>query len=87
MNNDVKKANTPFEKLCLGQSDDMDVEICKEIAAELEKCPDCHFFYNSVEKTIEMYREVENDKNMDEDMELRLLRILNLEDFKPCDDK
>jgi len=77
-----KKQLTPFEKLCLGLSQDMDEEICKEIAVELEKCPDCHFFYNSVEKTIEMYREVDNEKDMDEEMELRLLNVLNLEDFK-----
>jgi len=87
MKDEVKTESSPFEKLCLGLSHDMDADICKEIAAELEKCPDCHFFYNSVEKTIEMYREVENNKNLDEDMELRLLRILNLEDFKPCDDE
>ncbi len=81
-NKNIKKQATPFEKLCLGLSQDMDENVCKEIAVELEKCPDCHFFYNSVEKTIEMYREVENEKDMDEERELRLLHVLNLEDFK-----
>jgi predicted anti-sigma-YlaC factor YlaD len=80
--NKEKKQLTPFEKLCLGLSQDMDVEICKNIAEELKKCPDCHFFYNSIEKTIEMYREVENEKDMDEEMELRLLNVLNLDDFR-----
>lgn len=72
-----------FEKFCSEMGNDMDRDFCREIENELQECPECKFFYDTVRKTVQIYRVCEENSKLDPNREKRLFKVLNLE--KPQD--
>lgn len=54
--------------------------ICQEIERHLQECPDCKVMVDTLEKTITLYREREEDNELPEDVRRRLYLVLNLTD-------
>jgi len=55
-------------------------EICAEIERHLHDCPDCKVMVDTLEKTITLYREREEDAKLPEDVRKRLFLVLDLSD-------
>jgi predicted anti-sigma-YlaC factor YlaD len=53
-------------------------EICAEIERHLQDCPDCKVMVDTLEKTITLYREREEDAKLPEDVRKRLFLVLDL---------
>lgn len=45
-----------IEKICLELGEDIDSEVCQELRAHFEECPDCKAFVDSLRKTVYLYR-------------------------------
>lgn len=66
-------------------SDYVDGSLQQELCAELEKhlvgCDNCRIVVNTLRKTVELYRESGETKDIPEEVRHRLYFRLNLEDF------
>ncbi|NPA91296.1 MAG: zf-HC2 domain-containing protein [Chloroflexi bacterium] len=55
-------------------------DICRAIEEHMAVCHDCFVMLDSMNKTLVLYHRLEPPE-MPEEVELRLFRVLNLEDF------
>jgi|GEM_PF-314712 len=68
-----------FDKFCRELGKDMDRDFCREIEDELQDCPECKVYYDTIRKTVQIYRICEEDEDLDESREKRLFKVLDLE--------
>ena len=73
----VKELKT-FKKFCEEMGNDIDKEFCKEIEEELQNCPECKVFYDTIKRTVQIYQNCEEKNELHKDGEERLFKILNL---------
>ncbi len=71
-----------IEQICLELGEDIDSPLCQEIRKHLDDCPECCANVDSIKKTVFIYRKVITNKNVPEDVDTRLWKVLNLQ--KPC---
>lgn len=57
---------------------DINHEMCRNVEKELEECPECKVYYNSIEQTVELYRIAETPERVDGSMTKRLFKKLHL---------
>lgn len=55
-------------------------ELCKEIERHMAECRDCYVVVDSFRKTLILYHRLDPPE-MPREVEARLFRVLNLEDF------
>ena len=55
-------------------------ELCRELEAHMRECHNCYVLVDSLRKTIILYRKLEPPE-MPKEVEMRLFRVLNLEEF------
>lgn len=58
---------------------ELDARLCKEIEAHIKTCQNCHIVVNTTNKTIHLFREDAQEVTLPEDVRLRLLAKLDLE--------
>jgi len=79
----INKHNKSVKHLIEEQfGEDYDAELIQEVAKHLKDCPDCKIYIDSVQETIELYRETENKQDLPESISKRLIKVLKLEDYK-----
>ncbi len=71
-----------IEQICADLGEDIDSPLCQEIRKHLDECPECCANVDSIKKTVYIYRKVMKNKNVPEDVDTRLWKVLNLS--KPC---
>jgi len=45
-----------IDQICTELGVDIDSDVCKELHAHLEECPDCKAYVDSLRKTVYLYR-------------------------------
>ncbi len=55
-------------------------DLCQAIEQHMAECRDCYVVVDSLRKTLVLYRRLDPPE-MPRDVEVRLFRVLNLEDF------
>jgi hypothetical protein len=69
-----------LDQFCDKLGKDISHDVCREVEKELESCPDCRLFYNTIENTVELYRLSLENQCVSKDMSHRLLKKLKLPD-------
>ncbi len=69
------------KQICDFIGEDIDAPVCKEVADHLSTCPSCQAQFDSIKKTVTLYRQVEQPKTVPEDVNLRLIKVLHLDDI------
>lgn len=69
--------------------EDFDAPACKEVLDHLNQCPTCKVYYDTIKKTVLLCQENDCAEKLPEDVNQRLLEVLDLTDFlkKPSDSK
>jgi len=68
-----------LQLICKTLEEDLDTPLCTELVLHFKSCPTCRIYFNSVRKTVRMYRAVHNDRAVPHEVRLRLFKVLNLE--------
>ncbi len=64
----------------------LDETLCAELERHLCECEDCQVVFNTMMKTIDLYRKASPSVDVPEDVRARLYARLNLDDFLHCDE-
>lgn len=70
------------KKICQDFGADLGSEFCEEVGSFMEECPECRVFYDTIQRSVKLYRVVEDDCEVPEDVSNRLFKILNLDKLK-----
>ncbi len=78
-----------IKKICDIMGEDFDAPACKEVLDHLNQCPTCKVYYDTIKKTVLLCQENDCAEKLPEDVNQRLLEVLDLTDFlkKPSDSK
>ena len=58
---------------------ELDRQLCRDIEAHVESCPDCQIVVNTLKKTIKLYKTTGQETTLPEDVRMRLYARLNLD--------
>ncbi len=61
--------------------EDLDDPSCQEVLDHLNACPTCKVYFDTVKKTIYLCRELDCPEEMPDEVNDRLLEVLNLKDL------
>ena len=65
--------------ICEQLGEDIDEEICAEVAEHMAQCPDCRMQIDSVKETVHLYRkDFDQTAALPGDVEERLYKVLSL---------
>ena len=71
-----------IKQICDFLGEDIDAPLCKEVADHLTMCPTCRVYFDTVKKTVFLYREVEHVEKLPDSVETRLFKVLKLDALK-----
>jgi hypothetical protein len=78
----VKNHKEKLEKLCNIMGEDFDSPACQEMMEHINSCPTCKVYYDTVKKSVLLCKENDCAEEVPADVNNRLLKILDLEEFK-----
>ena len=67
-----------YDQICDFMGEDLDAHACKEVADHLESCPKCKVYFDQVKKTVTLCREIDKDREVPDEVNDRLFKVLNL---------
>jgi hypothetical protein len=67
------------KRICDFMGEDLDAPACQEVAAHVEKCPECKIYLDTIKKTVTLCRDLETSKKLPSDVNHRLFKVLDLE--------
>lgn len=70
------------KKICQDFGADIDSELCQEVGSFMEECPECKVFYDTIQRSVKLYRVVEDERELPVAVADRLFKVLNLDNFK-----
>lgn len=70
------------KKICQDFGADIDSELCEEVGAFMEECPECKVFYDTIQRSVKLYRVTEDECEVPQDVSDRLFKVLNLDNLK-----
>ncbi len=76
-----KQCNQILEQLSEYVDGALDETLCAELERHLCECDDCQVVYNTMKKTIDLYRKTSPGVDVPDDVRSRLYARLNLEDY------
>jgi len=59
--------------------EDFDNPACQEVLEHLKQCPTCKVYYDTTKKTVLLCRENDCPEKLPDDVNNRLLKVLNLD--------
>ena len=77
----VKHDKELQKKICSDFGADLDSDVCKEVGQLMEECPECRIYYDTMSRSVKLYRSVEDDESVPEGVSERLFKCLDLEDL------
>ncbi len=69
------------KQICDFIGEDIDAPVCKEVADHLAACPSCQAQFDSIKKTVTLYRQAEQTTTLPVEVNQRLIKVLHLEDI------
>ena len=78
--------HTPQCKVLLGSLSDyidgeLQDELCRQIDEHLKTCEDCRIVVNTLQKTIDIYKQMDSTTDLPDGVKERLFAKLHLEEF------
>lgn len=70
------------KKICLDFGADLNSELCQEVGALMETCPECKVYYDTMKRSVKLYKVIEDECDVPENVSERLFKVLNLEKLK-----
>ena len=70
------------KQICDFMGEDLDAPACREVAEHLETCPICQVQLDTIKRTVNLCREMEDNKKIPSDVNERLFKVLSLDDKK-----
>lgn len=68
--------------ICDYLSEDIDALACQEMMEHLKNCPTCKVYFDTVRKTVILCKEIDCPEKLPEDVNNRLLKVLDLDNVK-----
>ena len=68
-----------LQLICKTLEEDLDTPVCAELVSHFSACPTCRIYFNSIRKTVTMYRAEQSEQAVPREVSLRLFKVLNLE--------
>jgi anti-sigma factor RsiW len=85
--NEYKQCTQLLESISEYVDGTLDETLCIELERHMCECEDCQVVFNTLKKTIDLYRQASPGMDVPEDVRTRLYARLNLEDFLNCVEK
>ena len=71
------------QRVCEQLGEDIDAELCAEVAKHLEDCPDCRAQFDSIRRIVYLYRKEESEQgSIPNEVKERLFKVLLLHSDK-----
>ena len=70
------------KKICLDFGADIGSELCQEVGLLMQECPECKVYYDTMQRSVKLYRVVEDECKLPESVSERLFKVLNLDQLK-----
>ena len=70
------------KKICQDFGADIGSELCQEVGSFMEECPECKVFYDTMQRSVKLYRVVEDECKLPDDVSDRLFKVLDLDKLK-----
>ncbi|MBT4034159.1 MAG: hypothetical protein HOB84_14665 [Candidatus Marinimicrobia bacterium] len=70
------------KKICLDFGADIGSELCQEVGLLMEECPECKIYYDTMQRSIKLYKVVEDECELPESVSERLFKVLDLDQLK-----
>ena len=68
-----------LQLICKTLEEDLEAPLCTELVLHFKSCPTCRIYFDSVRKTVKMYRAVQSEQAVPHEVSVRLFKILNLD--------
>lgn len=68
-----------IKQICELMGEDLDHPSCQEILDHINNCPTCKVYYDTVKKTVLLCRDLDCSEELPDDVNKRLLKVLNLD--------
>jgi len=75
-----------FKMLCNDLSEDINADLCDEVKAHLQECPECRIYVDTLKQTVVLYRAAEEEdeaEGIPRDVSDRLFKVLKLDKYVP----
>lgn len=66
-------------KICSEFGADLDSPLCEEVGKLMDECPDCRIYYDTMKRSVKLYRTAETDERVPDEISERLFKVLRLE--------
>jgi len=70
------------KKICMDLGADLDSELCQQVGNFMEEYPECKVYYDTMKRSVKLYRVIEDDCKLPENVSERLFKVLELEKLK-----
>ncbi len=79
----TEKRNRELQKkICSDFGADLDSAVCQEVGQLMEECPECRVYYDTMTRSVKLYRAVEDDEHLPAEVSERLFKCLDLDDLQ-----
>jgi hypothetical protein len=68
--------------MCDILGEDFDSPVCQAMINQIDECPSCKIYYDTVKKTVLLCKENDCPESLPDDVNNRLLKILDLDKIK-----
>ena len=85
--NEQKQCSQIIESISEYVDGTLDENLCAELERHLCECDDCQVVFNTMMKTIDLYRKTSPSVDVPEDVRARLYARLNLQDYLHHEEK
>jgi len=70
------------KKICMDFGADIGSELCREVGLLMEECPECKVYYDTMQRSVKLYRVVEDECALPKSVSERLFKVLDLDQLK-----
>ena len=70
------------KKICHDFGADLGSKLCQEVGSMMEECPECKVYYDTMQRSVKLYRVVEDECDLPDSVSERLFKVLKLDDLK-----
>jgi hypothetical protein len=76
---DKRKRDVELQKqICAEFGADLDSPLCQEVGEMMDECPECRVYYDTMKRSVKLYRVVEDSEELPESVSERLFKCLDL---------
>lgn len=72
-----------IKQICDIMGEDLNDPACREVLEHINQCPTCKVYYDTLKKTVFLCRENDCPEELPDDVNKRLMDVLDLSDFLP----